>query len=49
VDREKAQAEAAADKEKSVDEELIEMYEADQRAAGIRNIVGPDTAKKDNK
>jgi hypothetical protein len=38
LDGEKAQAEAAAVKEKSVDEALIEMYEADQRAAGIRKI-----------
>ena len=41
-DREKAQAEAAATKEKTVDQVLIEMYEADQRAAGIWKIAGPD-------
>jgi hypothetical protein len=42
LEREKAQAEAAAVKEKSVDEVIIEMYEANQRAAGIWKIPGPD-------
>jgi hypothetical protein len=41
-DREKAQAEAAAKKDKSVDEALLEMYEADQRGAGVRKINSPD-------
>ncbi len=47
-EREKAQAEVAAIKEKTVDQALIEMYEADQRAAGVRNLAGPDADKEDN-
>jgi hypothetical protein len=47
LEREKEQAEAAAMKEKSVDQVLIEMYEMDQRAAGIWKIAGPkDDDKK---
>jgi hypothetical protein len=47
LEREKAQAEAAETKEKSVDQFLIEMYEADQRAAGIWKIAGPDKDSED--